>query len=146
MNELLKEAKRGEIKKSSAIEPFDTLSQVNDIVPTSSNSLDCVEFRSQSTDLSALVVDNQLGDKLRAAHQIADRAPRQITGIVVDINDSSGTIVLRDEHARQVTCIFERSLYEELHVSINARIRVRGNFKRRSRRDLIQVTSAYVLN
>ena len=140
MGELLGEAEKGEIKKAYAVEHFNTLDQVNPIVPTSSNELDRVEFRSQSPVLIPIVLDDRLGDKFRAAHKIAERASRQVAGVVVDINDSSGTLVIRDENARQITCKFDRSAFDELSVGIGTRIRVRGIFTQRTRRDMIQVT------
>jgi hypothetical protein len=141
MGELLTEAKKGEIKKAYAVEHFFTLDQVNNIVPTSANSIDQVEFRSTAPALSPVSIDDRLGDKFRQAHKIAERAPRQMTGVVVDINDASGTLVIRDEGARQITCIFERSEYENLSISTGDKIRVRGIFTRRKRRDLILINS-----
>jgi hypothetical protein len=141
MSELLQVAEKGEIKRSYAVEHFYTLDQVNDLVPTSYNDLDRLEFRSQLPSLSPLIVDDRLGDKLRSAHQIAEHAPRQITGVIVDINEASKTLVILNEHARQVTCTFERGIYQSLMVSIGDKIRVRGNFIRRKRRDRIHVDS-----
>jgi hypothetical protein len=141
MGELLTEAKKGEIKKAYAVEHFYTLDQVNNIVPTTANSIDRVEFRAQAPSLNPVSIDDQLGDKFRQAHKIAERAPRQMTGVVVDINDASGTLVIRGEDARQITCIFERSEYENLSVSTGDKIRVRGIFTRRKRRDLILINA-----
>ena len=70
MGELLREARKGEIKKSYAIEHFYTLDQVNNIVPTSSNSIDQVEFRAQVLSLNPVSIDDRLGDKFRQAHNI----------------------------------------------------------------------------
>jgi len=141
MTELLSQAEKGEIKKSYAIEHFYTLDQVNNIVPTSSNSIDRVEFRSQAPSLNPVTLDDRLGDKFRLAHRLGEFEPRQKTGVIVDINEASGTMVIIDEGARQVTCVFERSIYDDLNVSIGDRIRVRGDFTRRRRRDRITVTS-----
>jgi hypothetical protein len=141
MGELVTEAEKGEIKKAYAVEHFNTLDQVNEIIPTSKNELDRVEFRSQAPSLKPVAIDDRLGAKFRLAHRIAELAPRIITGSIIDINEAAGTMVILDPTARQVTCIFERPDYESLNVAIGDKIRVHGNFVRRSRRDKIVVTS-----
>jgi len=141
IGELVKEADKGEIKKAYAVEHFDTLDQVNEIVPTDKNELDRVEFRSQQPSLSPVAIDDRLGTKFRLAHRLAELAPRQITGSIIDINEASATMVILDSSARQVTCVFDRADYESLDVAIGDRIRVHGNFTRRSRRDKVVVTA-----
>ena len=145
MSELLREAEKGEIKKAYAVEHFDTLHQVNNIVPTTSSPIDRVEFRSQAPSLNPVTLDDRLGDKFRSAYRVAELAPRQITGLIVDINEASGTMVIIDDGARQVTCVFDRTDYDGLNVATGDRIRVRGNFIRRKRRDKIEVTSVQIV-
>jgi hypothetical protein len=145
MGELVTEAEKGDIRKSYAIEHFITLDQVNEIVPTTKNELDCVEFRSQTPSLKPILLNDRLGSKFRLAHRIAEREPRQVTGAIVDINEAAGTMVIRDSSARQITCIFDRADYNSLNVSMGDRIRVRGNFVQRKRRDKIIVTSTPVV-
>jgi hypothetical protein len=143
IGELVSEAEKGEIKKSYAIQHFITLDQVNEIVPTTSNELDRVEFRSHAPSLRPVAIDDKLGDKFREAHRIAELAPRRITGVVVEINDDSATFVIREESsARQVTCVFERNIYEDISMSLGDRVQVRGDFTQRKRRDKIIVESA----
>ncbi len=140
MGELVIEAEKGEIKKAYAIEHFGTLDQVNELVPTSKNELDRVEFRSHSS-LKPVSLDDRLGTKFRLAHRIAELAPRQITGSIIEINERAGTMVILDGGAREVTCVFDRNDYNSLDVAIGDKIRVHGNFTRRPRRDKIVVTS-----
>src|SRR4051794_25692919 len=101
MDELVSEAKKGEINRAYAIEHFHALDQVNPIVPTSSNSIDLVEFRSHAPSQDQVTIDEKIGDKLRTAHRVAESAPRQVIGAVIDINDISGTMVIIDDSARQ---------------------------------------------
>jgi hypothetical protein len=145
MAELVKEAEKGEIGKPYAVEHFSTLDQVNEIVPTTSNDIDRVEFRSQSPAITPVTLDGILGDKFRLAHRLAETAPRQITGVVVLINDASGTMVIRDELARQTTCVFTRNEFDQISLSLGDRVRVRGRFKRRKYRDMLEESSLQVL-
>jgi hypothetical protein len=140
VGELVTEAERGDIRKSYAVEHFTTLYQVHDIVPTSSNVHDRVEFRSESQSLNPVAIDDRLGQRFRSAYKMAETEPRQITGRITDINEASGTMVITDEGARQTTCFFDRATYDDLRVSIGDKLRVRGKFKRRYRRDAIYVT------
>ncbi len=140
MNELIVKAEKGEISRAYAVEHFATLDQVNPIIPTSSNALEQVEFRSQSQYQNPIVLDEAIGTRFRLAHKMAEFATREIIGSVIDINAASATLVLIDGSARQVTCIFDRSTFKRLNVSIGNRILVRGNFHRRKRRDRLQVT------
>lgn len=142
IGELVKEAEKGDIKKSYAVEHFITLDQVNEIVPTSSNDLDRVEFRSHAPSLKPVSIDNSLGDKLREAHRIAELLPRRITGVVVEINDLSTTFVIRDNSARQITCVFSPNMNDtSLSLSLGDRVSVRGDFTRRRRRDKLTIDS-----
>jgi hypothetical protein len=138
MAELVSEAEKGDIKKSYAVEHFVTLDQVNEIVPTSSNELDRVEFRSHTPFLKPVEIDDRLGDKFREAYRIAELEPRNLTGVVVEINDLSSTFVIRDESGRQTTCVLGPYINDISHgLSLGDRVSVRGDFTRRSRRDKV---------
>lgn len=139
LSTLVDEATKGDIKKSSAVHHFTTLDQVNEVVPTSHNSIDYVEFRSPEKTLRPVSINNELGDRLWHAYRVAETAPRKLTGTIVEINAASGTIVLLTDSARQVTCIVERSVFRELGTSLGRRIRVKGKFKKRTRRDRLHV-------
>lgn len=141
IGELVREADKGEIKKAYALEHFNTLDQVNEIVPTNKNELDHVEFRSQAPSLKPVSIDDRLGTKLKLAHTLAALAPRQITGSIIEINETSGTMVILGLSAREVTCVFDRTDYNSLNVAIGDKIRVHGNFTRRPRRDKVVVTA-----
>jgi hypothetical protein len=66
-----------------------------------------------------------------------------MTGVVVEINDLSSTFVIRDNSARQITCVLGPHLNDaSLSVSVGDRVSVRGDFTRRSRRDKLIIDAA----
>jgi hypothetical protein len=140
MNELVSQARKGEIRKSYAVEHFDTLDKVNDIVPTPSNELESVEFRTRQASVEPLQIEQAIGEKLRHAYRLAEKEPRTIVGAVVEINNESGTFLIKTRNERLVTCNLERRAYDNLKLSIGNKIRVRGRYTKRQRRDLLQIT------
>jgi hypothetical protein len=140
MSEIVSEAQKGEIKESFASQHFYTLDQVSQILPTETNSIDRVEFRSEAASITqALSIDDRLGVRMRAAHRMAEASEREMTGTVVEINAESATLVIKNAHSRQTTCVFNREAFDKLSISVGSRLLISGEFRRRSRRDLIVV-------
>lgn len=140
MSAIVDEAKRGELKKSFANEHFYTLDQVNDIVPSDTNKLDRVEFRSQgASSPQVLTVDHKLGERIRQAYRVAESSKRNTTGAVIDVNGESATLVIKDYHHRQITCVFDRDTFDRADFELGDRISVSGEFRKRKRRDKLMV-------
>ncbi|ODS02931.1 hypothetical protein AUC71_12565 [Methyloceanibacter marginalis] len=146
LNEIIATASVGEIPAHMAIQHFITLDQVNDIVPSGGEGVERVEFRAgRSDEEKPILVDDQLGERIRRAHRIAETSERQITGVVVEVNAESGTFIIKDFHHRQTTCVTSADEIDESRIAINRRVQVKGDFQKRQRRDKLQVRSLRVL-
>jgi len=133
------------VKKSTrsrgfAVEHFDILYQINDIVPNKYSDIDIVEFASgQETSVAPVTIDHEQGDRVQDAYRLAEGSERVLSGVVFEINDDSATFVMRDAIFRQTTCVVDWDIFKDLEFSIGSSVKVRGVFIRRRRRDKIMV-------
>jgi hypothetical protein len=132
---IVKNASKGKIDREFAIGNIYTLEQINNILPTSENYLDQVEFRGVGT----ITIDDRIGDRIRNAYRIAEAADRSVTGAIVEVNAESNTFVIKDHSQRQITCIVGWEAFEHYKFSLGMRVRLRGRYIRRRRRDLLHV-------
>lgn len=144
IDSVVKNAAAGKIKKDFAVEHFYTLDQVNNIIPTSENYIDQVEFRGLG---KTITIDDKLGDRIRQAYRIAESADRAVTGTIVEVNADSSTFVIRDHTRRQITCDLGWKLFEQYDWAVGTKVRVRGQYIRRTRRDKLVIrTEPTILN
>jgi hypothetical protein len=136
IDSVVKNAAAGNIKKDFAVEHFYTLDQVNNIIPTSENYIDQIEFRGFG---KTITIDDKLGDRIRQAYRIAESADRTVTGTIVEINADSSTFVIRDYSRRQITCDIGWKIFEQYDWAVGMKVRVRGQYIKRTRRDKLVI-------
>lgn len=141
LSDIVREADRRDLKHGFAAEHYDTLSQVNELVPTERRDIDIVEFRAQSpTTTQSIVVDDRLGDRIRNGFRLVEKEGRHVTGKVVEVNAASETFVIVDKStSRQITCVLEPGVFRNFEPKVGERLRVRGAYGKRIRRDRIFV-------
>jgi hypothetical protein len=141
VNEIISEARKGEIKRGFAVEHFLTLEQISGVVPTEAREIETVEFRASAAEKSkAIRIDDKLGERIRVAHRLAERSSRTITGTVIEINSVSSTFVIFAENIqRQVTCVLSAEEFRRSSVRLKERVSVFGKYTKRTRRDRVDV-------
>jgi RNase P/RNase MRP subunit p29 len=137
VNEVVKKAEKGELKRGFASQHFETLYQINELLPTEDNSIRQVELRSRSNPVVS--IDDKIGGRLRHGFRLAESTDRNLTGVIVEVNAESATFVLKDRYQRQTTCLLKHDIFSELDLRVGVKVRVNGAFTRRRRRDKINV-------
>ncbi|UYO43353.1 hypothetical protein KQX63_18480 [Rhodopseudomonas palustris] len=136
IHSVVRSAEAGDINRDFAVEHFYTLDQVNNIIPTSENYIDQVEFRAFG---KSITIDDRLGDRIRQAYRIAESADRSVTGVIVEVNAESNTFVIKDYGQRQITCDMGWKVFERYEWAVGMKVQVRGQYIKRTRRDKIIV-------
>lgn len=137
---VVNQVRRVELSRGFAVEHFDVLYQIADIVPRNEEDVELVEFATgEERAITPVSINYEQGKRLHSAYRLAEASERSISGVVVEINDDSSTFVIRDRNHRQATCVVESDTFRDLEFSIGSQVAVRGEFIRRHRRDKIYV-------
>jgi hypothetical protein len=128
-----------------AAERFDVLDQISGILPTFDGKISELEFDSggHGAGASVVLIEADVGERLRAAHREAETHPITERGAIIEINNSSNTFILMSTRGRQVTCVPEVQAFAALQKDNNFRIGSlvtgRGKLVKRYRRDKLIV-------
>lgn len=123
---------------------YEFSSAIANLSPHEGGGFDRVEFNAlTSRGLEGVVITERSGTRIREARDAASTAPKQITGVVVEVNGERRTFVLKNRADRQATCAFDWEVFDRHHaegaIYIGAKVTVYGDFVGRVRRDYISV-------
>ncbi|MDZ4371194.1 MAG: hypothetical protein U1C74_07220 [Phenylobacterium sp.] len=143
--ELLARADRNVGLEEYVSQHYEFSSAIANLSPYDGGGYDRVEFNALTANgLEGVVITEQSGTRIRNARDSAASAPRQITGVVIEVNGERRTFVMKDRAERQVTCAFDWEMFERHHdagsIFIGAKVTVYGDFWTRVRRDYVHVT------
>lgn len=143
--ELLDRADRNEGLEEYISQHYEFSSAIANLSPHEGGGFDRVEFNAlTSHGLQGVIITEQSGTRIREARDSASTMPKQITGVIVEVNGDRRTFVMKDRGDRQVTCAFEWDVFERHQkagsIFIGAKVTVYGDFIGRVRRDYITVT------
>lgn len=141
---MLRQAQGGEINSDFASDNFRILDALSSVVPGEDGRFERVEFNATTRNgRRSVSVDGNLGEKIKRARRLAETETVSKVGVIVEVNSESSTFVMKSSGDRQTTCALEKEVFYRLQhadmLRVGNKISVRGEFKRRSRRDFMQV-------
>ncbi len=143
VDELLKEASRGEVRNSVAEERFALLDNLKNIIPSEGSEIDRVEFTAPTTSaLRSVVVEEKIGSEMYKALKRVEARTITDIGRIEIVNKPSRTFVYRSTRGRSVTCAMDGDKFVELEnegiITTDVGVKIRGRLTRRQRRDFIE--------
>lgn len=122
----------------------DTYFSLRGLLPTENTPFQSVMFSASSGDgFKRLSIDRSKADAIRQEHEGRDFRPNTRSGVIVEINAASATILVRSRLGRITTCAFDRDTFEALQTNrafkIGSQTRLSGQLASRVRRDLMHV-------
>lgn len=133
---------RSSLLESAGDSAKDIVIQFRDIIPGQGTDYASVEFSANmDNNVRTIFIDTHTGDKIHrllgaAQHERVTRA-----GKIVEINEPSSTFLLSGRNGRIVTCVASEELSNDPDFNLGNHIEVSGSFIRRTRRDLMYVST-----
>lgn len=145
---LVATAEEGEIGRQVAVDNIELLKQIQDLIPTDDTQFSRVDFRALvDNERRQLVVTEEVGERLRRAHDTALGEAAEYTGSITIVNSKRATFVIQRDIGRELTCSVSAELFERLEERDDFRggtlVVVRGQFYRRARRDYMSVEDVH---
>lgn len=134
------------VNEQYAQDNFAFLDLLADILPDEDSYVSSVEFNASTTmGLTTVVFGRDFSQSIHRTVRAADGRRVVETGIVSGITVASSSIRIQSIRGKDVTCVFEKELFDELTGGAQSvlyrRIALTGKLTRRPRRDLLDVES-----
>lgn len=151
MDDIVGEASEAEMSIASAEKHIRLLGHLQEIIPHEESDFSKVEFHaSVAGQLRTVVVSEKVGERLKRAHDAAIGDKLTFTGHITIINDKRRTFVMERNTGREVTCNVGDDDFAQLNADPRfkgkAKVIVKGNFYKRSRRDYISAETVTLVD
>lgn len=137
--------------KSSAVDDEDEIfASLHDLLPSESTPYSNVMFSTEHGGrMRRVAITRERADQLRQERDQPDGSQVRRSGVIIEINAASRTLLLRSRIGNVSTCVFDRDQFESLRrnvdFKIGSRMQVAGELTARVRRDKLRVESVLLL-
>ena len=144
-NEVVGYANDRDLSDEEIAKFFRLIENLSELLPDVENSDYLVEFSSATSDkVNHIAIHSEAASRLKDARKRSLKTDVPFSGAIIIINDSSRTFVIRAETMRQITCHIDQQIYSQLkkdeRFRNGARVRVKGRFNPRPKRDELHLS------